>query len=87
MKKLKLANGLNLEVKDSAVNNMELLDELVALDEGNAFAISRVLDIILDQENKKKLYNHLREDGVVQVTKVVDAMKEIFEKLGDAGKN
>ena len=39
------------------------------------------------KDEKKKLYNHLRVDGVVQINKVVDAMREIFEKLGTAGKN
>ena len=67
--------------------NMELLDDLVELDEGNGYAISRVVGRILDKEQKQKLYDHLRVDGVVQISKVVDCMKEIFDKLGNAGKN
>ena len=66
---------------------MELLDDLVELDEGNGYAISRVVGRILDKEHKQKLYDHLRVDGVVQISKVVDCMKEIFDKLGNAGKN
>ena len=87
MKKIRLENGLNLEVQDNALNNMELLDDLVDLDEGNGYAISRVVSRILTKEEKKKLYDHLREDGTVPIPKVVDAMKEIFDKLGDTGKN
>ena len=87
MKKVKLDSGLTLSVKDDVMDNMELLDDLVELDEGNGFAISRVLNRILETDEKKKLYDHLRENGVTKVSKVVDAMKEIFDKLGDNGKN
>ena len=87
MKDIRLDNGLNLKIKDRALNNMELLDDLVDLDEGNGFAISRVLNRILEKDEKKKLYDHLRVDGVTPVDKVVECMKEIFDKLGDAGKN
>ena len=87
MKKIRLENGLNLEIQDNALDNMELLDDLVELDEGNGYAIIRVVGRILDKEQKQKLYDHLRVDGVVQISKVVDCMKEIFDKLGNAGKN
>ena len=87
MKKIRLDNGLNLNVQDSVMNNMELLDDLVDLDEGNGYAISRIVSRILDKGEKKKLYDHLRLDGVTPVDKVVECMKEIFDKLGDTGKN
>ena len=84
---VRLESGLNIKVKDSVMDNMELLDDLVALDEGNGYAISRVLSRMLDPEEKKKLYNHLRVDGVTSVSAVVQAMREIFDKLGETGKN
>lgn len=87
MKKIKLDSGLNLAVKEDVMDNMELLDDLVELDEGDGFAISRVLNRILEPDEKKKLYDHLRENGVTKVSKVVEAMKEIFDKLGETGKN
>lgn len=87
MKDVRLESGLNIKVKDSVMDNMELLDDLVALDEGNGYAISRVLSRMLDPEEKKKLYDHLRVDGVTRVSAVVQAMREIFDKLGETGKN
>lgn len=87
MKKVKLDSGLVLEIKDNVMDNMELLDDLVDLDDGNGYAISRIVGRILEKPEKKKLYEHLRADGVTPVSKVVDAMKEIFDKLGDQGKN
>ena len=87
MKKVKLDSGLTLEIKENVMDNMELLDDLVDLDEGNGYAISRVVSKILDKAEKKKLYDSLRVDGVTPISKVVEAMKEIFEKLGEKGKN
>lgn len=87
MKNIRLDSGLNLKVKDNALDNMELLDDLVELDEGNGYAISRVLSRLVEPEEKKKLYEHLRVDGVTAVSAVVKAMKEIFDKLGEQGKN
>lgn len=87
MKDVHLDNGLTLNIQDNAMNNMELLDDLVELDAGNGLAISRVVGRILDRDEKKKLYDHLRVDGVTPVDKVVECMKEIFDKLGETGKN
>ena len=87
MKDVRLDSGLNIKVKDSALDNMELLDDLVALDDGNGYAISRVLSRLVEPEEKKKLYDHLRSDGVTSVSAVVEAMREIFDKLGEQGKN
>ena len=87
MKKIKLDSGITLEIKENVMDNMELLDDLVELDDGNGYAISRVVGRILDKDEKKKLYDHLRVDGVTAVSKVVEAMKEIFDKLGDNAKN
>ena len=87
-KTVKLDSGLELLMKDSVMDDMELLDDLVAMDEGNGYAMSRVLNrMLLDPEEKRKLYDHLRKDGVTKVSDVAKAMREIFEKLGDAGKN
>lgn len=87
MKKIRLDSGITLNVKDNVMDNMELLDDLVELDDGNGYAISRVVGRILEKDEKKKLYDHLRVDGVTAVSKVVEAMKEIFDKLGDNAKN
>ena len=87
MKNVKLSNGLSLKINENMMDNMELLDDLVDLDNGNGYAISRVLNRMMDADEKKKLYDHLRVDGVTSITSVADAMKEIFEKLGEQGKN
>lgn len=86
--KITLKNGVKLQVEKSFMDDMELLDDLMAADRGDGIAISRILDRILDKENKKALYDSLREDGRVKVSKVVNAFLEILEIAGgEAGKN
>ena len=87
VKKVTLDSGLEIEISENVTNNMELLDDLVSLDEGNGYAISRITGRILEKSEKKKLYDHLRENGKVPIDKVVEALKEIFDKMGADGKN
>ena len=88
MKKIHLDSGLQLEVDETKLtNNMELLDDLAAVTDGDVGAVSHILSMILDAEQKKKLYEHLRKDGIVPADAVVRSIGEIFEKLGDKGKN
>ncbi len=87
MKEITLDNGLKLKIEDNAMDDMELLDLLADLDDGNGYAIPRVVDHLLGKEQKKALYDSVRVNGRAPVTAVVEAMKEILDKLGDTGKN
>lgn len=88
MKKIVLENGLELEVNESALNNMELLDALAEMTEGNALALSNVVKLMLGNENRKKLYDYIRkEDGTVPMEQVDKCVTEIMNLLGEQGKN
>ena len=87
MKKIKLDDGLVLEIQDNATDDMELLDDLVQIDEGKGYMMGRVLQRLLGPDGKKKVYDHYRVDGKVPITRVSKVLNEIFEKIGDAGKN
>ena len=88
MKKIKLNSGVTLNIEDDVLNNMELLDDLVAMDNGDWRAMSNVMQKVLKDEERKKLYDAIRnEKGVVQIDTVSDALNEIFGKLGETGKN
>ena len=87
MRKIKLENGLTLEIDEKAMDDMELLETLVDLDEGKPAAIPRVGKHLLGDEQMKKLYDHIREDGRVPISKYSEAIKEILDKLGETGKN
>ena len=70
----------------------EIEIELPTIDPNGIYTAEEILQMQKElnatiKEQKKKLYDHLREDGTVQVSKVVEALKEIFDKLGEQGKN
>lgn len=87
MKKITLDCGAEINIDEKDLGNMELLDELVAVDEGDTTALTHIFRLIMSKEDKKKLYDALREEGRVPVAKVVAALKELFDKLGEQGKN
>lgn len=84
---VKLECGAELNINRESLDNMELMDELVAVDEGDPTAVSRILRLILSAEDKEALYNALREDGRVPTSKVIVALKDMFDKIGEQGKN
>lgn len=84
---VKLECGAELNINRENLDNMELMDELVAVDEGDPTAVSRILRLILSKEDKEALYNALREDGRVPTSKVIVALKDMFDKIGEQGKN
>lgn len=88
MKNVKLSSGLELEMDEKVMDNMELVDTLAEAADEDPLAVSRMVKLVLGAENRKKLYDHLRtEDGRVPVAQVSDALKEIFEAFGEKGKN
>ena len=82
-------SGFASELADSAMDNMELVDALGELDEGgHPFAMCRVCRLLLGEEQRKRLYDHLRtEEGNVPIKALGTEIMEILRGSGDAGKN
>lgn len=75
------ATGFTCEIDDDALNDMELLEGLIGMDNGDANMMPFVMDRLLG-ENKKALYDHVRtEAGRVPVDKVTAELAEIFKVL------
>lgn len=88
MKEVKLSSGLEMELDEKVMDNMELVDTLAEAADEDPLAVSRMVKLVLGADGRKKLYDHLREkDGRVPVAKVSDALKEVFEAFGEKGKN
>ena len=80
-------SGFAFSIDENALNDMELLDELVEVDKGNALAISGVCSRILGPQ-KAALYDHLRgEDGRVPMDAVTQAVAEIFKACKEGKKS
>lgn len=83
----KTESGFSIELEESTLDNMEVLDALSDLDEGNPLAMSRLVVKLLGKDGKKRLYDHLRtEDGRVPASAVESAIMELFQFI-NAGKN
>ena len=88
MKEGTTRTGFHFALEDDVMDNMELVEELAKLQDDDLAAITRITDMVLGQEQKKALYDHLRaRDGRVKVSAVMDTMKEIFGAFGEQGKN
>ena len=80
-----LKDGFSLEVEEDRLDNMELVEALSDLVEGeNALALARVAKLALGEKAKRELYDHFRENGRVPTMKVSDAINEIFSAVGQA---
>lgn len=72
-------NGFAFEITDERVDNMELIDALADIDDGNLLAVSKVLILLLGPEQKKKMYDFVRtEDGIVSAQTVSEMIVEIL---------
>lgn len=72
-------NGFAFEIMDERADNMELIDALADIDDGNLLAVSKVLTLLLGPEQKKKMYNFVRtEDGIVSAQTVSEMIVEIL---------
>lgn len=87
MTKIKTNSGFEIELDDQTLNNMELLDSLTELREGDYSQMSRIIPMVLGKEGKKSLYDHLRlPNGRVPADKVDAEISEILNSL-NAGKS
>lgn len=80
-------SGFHFEVDESAMNDMELIDALADDTQNEFLKVSRVLRMIMTDDQRKKLYDHLRnEAGKVPADAVILAVMEIFQACGQQGK-
>lgn len=87
MTKGQTASGFAFELKENVLDNMELLELMVEVQSGNPAALIPSLKMILGDDQRKALYDHLRtEDGRVPIAAVASAFAEIV-KAAKQGKN
>lgn len=81
MKDVKLSDGFKMTLDETAMDDMELVDLLVDLHDGDLYAQTKIYDKIYG-EAKKALYDHLRDEkGRVPVAKMGEAFTETLRQL------
>ena len=75
----KTKSGFAYNLRDGYEDDMELLELLTEMDDGNAAVLPKVITRILGDDQKKKLYDHCRtDDGRVPMTAVAEEIAQIF---------
>lgn len=87
IKKGVTASGFEFEIDDAVINDMELIDAIADSMDDNPLAFSKVCAKLLGSEQRKKLYDHVRENGRVPLEKISAEITDIFNAFGDNGKN
>lgn len=73
-------SGFTAEIDQTAVDDIELLEDLSRLDQGDLLAVSSALKRLLGDKQKKALYDFCRdpETDRASLTKVSKVMMELF---------
>ena len=80
------SSGFAFSISDEAANDMELF-ELFAEADQNPLVLPPLISKLIGSEQKKRLYDHLRnENGIVPVDKVGDELLEMLKGGGADGK-
>jgi len=70
--------GFKFEIHDDKLNDYELFEVISEVDT-NPFLLPKLVTMLLGEDQKKKLMNHLRtEDGRVPLDKIGEEIMEIF---------
>lgn len=80
-------SGFKFNVHDKVLNNMELVEAIAEVDT-NPLRLPGLLTMLLGDEQKKKLYDHVRiKDGSVPMDKVAAEVVAILHSIGEKQKN
>lgn len=75
----KTSTGFEFEFDKNRVNNMEYLDTLAQIRRGNAEAYSDAVALLLSDDVRRALYDHVRtEDGRVPLEDIDREIDEIL---------
>lgn len=79
MLKGKTKTGFAFEIDEKRLDNIELLDAIAEVANDNIIALSNVSQLLLGKEQRKALYDHIRdEDGMVSAKSFSDELADIF---------
>lgn len=84
----KTTGGFAFALDEAALDDMNLVDALAGASENDPLAFSRAVRLLLGEEQRKRLYDHLKDEkGRVPLERVSGALSEIFAAAGKTGKN
>lgn len=85
MVKGKTRTGFKFTCDGKLMHDVEFLEEFAAVQNGDGLEVFNLITKILGAEQKKALYNHIRnDDGIVTVEALHEELGDIFDALGEA---
>ena len=89
MTKIVTKSGFEVEIDETCMDDMELLDEIVALRDGDITVYPGIVRRIMSAEDKKRLYDHIRDEatGRVPTSAFAAEVTDIFDGLKDGKKS
>lgn len=79
--------GYEGDIDETAVNDMEFLDALTDLQDGDPTALSRMCSLLFTKAEKKRLYDTCRnENGHAEPEKVSEQITELLKQLNSKKK-
>lgn len=85
----KTKTGFEIEIKESALDNWELLELWGEADKGKPSALILALKILLGEEGYSAFKEHVRslsDDGIVHATKMREELSSLMSSINN-GKN
>ena len=87
MTHVKLSCGFEADIDETRIADMEFMDAINDIQEGDLTGLSKLAGIILPKPERKKLYDCVRnEDGLATIDKVGDMLFELLDQLGSKKK-
>lgn len=87
MMKGKTSSGFEYEIDEKALDDMRILDMVVAISNGDLTQLSPLMTKVLGNDQREKLYEHIEKRyGRASIKAVSDELTEIFSQ-GKTGKN
>lgn len=82
----KTKSGFEYSIDSATFDDYELLEAIHMVDKGSRGHMVDVVNILLGEEQKKALMEHLRENGRVKMSTMFETVMEIFQNHKE-GKN
>lgn len=83
----KTKSGFTYSIEDDNVDQ-EFLDALSEAEDGDSLKVSKALRLLLGEDQRKRLYDYLRNDkGKVPIKDVMEAFSDILANDGTGAKN
>lgn len=77
------SHGVTVDIDTDVLNDMEFLDKLAEMQNGDPFAMSVVATTLLGKEQKKAVYDSIRtEKGNVPIEAFIAEITRIFNAIG-----